>query len=177
MKNSKLLLTLSLVFIGFAAQAADRTGNLLMHWDSYTISVKEPQGWKGDSANASALHSNLAFYRSDETMQNAKTMIRVVVAKKTDENTAEDLKYDMEGYRKNYPNIQFKDIRVKHPEYRTYAKLLYVENDFHEYVTYLNPGRRYPYLISVSMTIPKAAASKEALNAYLFVVGSMKALK
>ena len=177
MKNIKLLFMLSLVLIGVAAQAADKPDSLLIHGDNFTISAKEPQGWKGDSANAVFSRVNLVFYRTSENIQNTKTLIRVLVTKKTDENTAEDLNYDMEGYRKQYPGIQFKDVRVKHPEYRAYAKLFYIENGFHEYVTYLNPGKKYPYLIAVSMTIQKTKASKEDLQAYSFVVKSVKALK
>ena len=120
---------------------------------------------------------NLVLYRTNENIQNAKTLIRVLVTKKTDENTAEDLNYDMEGYRKQYPKIQFKDIGVKHPEYRAYAKLFYLKEGFHEYVTYLNPGKKYPYLIAVSMTIQKTKAGKEDMRAYSFVVKSVKALK
>jgi len=177
MKNIKLLIALSLVLVGVIAQAADKPDSLLIHGDNFTISAKEPQGWKGDSANAVFSRVNLVLYRSNENIQNAKTLIRVLVTKKTDENTAEDLNYDMEGYRKQYPGIQFKDIRVTHPEYRAYAKLFYIENGFHEYVTYLNPGKKYPYLIAVSMTIQKTKASKEDLQAYSFVVKSVKALK
>jgi hypothetical protein len=83
----------------------------------------------------------------------------------------------MDGYRKQYPGIQFKDIGVKHPEYRAYAKLFYLKEGFHEYVTYLNPGKKYSYLIAVSMTIPKTMASKEDMQAYSYVVKSIKALK
>jgi len=177
MKNIKLLFTLSLVLIGIAAYASEKLDNLLIYGDNFTIAVKEPSGWRGDSTNAALYHMNLVFYRDNENIQNVKTLIRILVATKTDENTAEDLKYDMEGYRKNYPNIQFKDILVTHPEYRAYPKLFYMENGFHEYVTYLNPGKKYPYIITVSMTIQKTTASKEDMQAYSFVVGSIKALK
>jgi hypothetical protein len=178
MKIVKLLFfILSLVLIGVASHAADKLDSLLIYGDNFTIAAKEPPGWRSDSTNAALYHTNLVFYRNSENIQNVKTMIRILVATKTDENTAEDLKYDMEGYRKNYPNIQFKDIPVKHPEYRSYPKLLYIEDGFHEYVTYLNPGKKYPYLISVSMTIQKTAASKEDLQAYSFVVESIQALK
>ena len=177
MKNIKLLFMLSLVLIGVAAQAADKPDSLLIHGDNFTLSAKEPQGWKGDSTNAVFSRVNLVFYRNNENIQNAKTLIRVLVTKKTDENIAEDLNYDMEEYRKQYPKVQFKDIPMKHPGYRAYAKLFYLEKGFHEYVTYLNPGKKYPYLIAVSMTIQKTKAGKEDLQAYSFVVKSVKALK
>ncbi len=177
MKNIRLLCILSLVLMGTAAQSADKLDDLLIYGDNFTISVKEPEGWKGDSTNTASSHENLVFYRNNETIHNARTLIRVLVASNTDENTIEDLKYDMEGYRKQYPRVQFKDIGVKHPEYLAFAKLFYLENGFHDYVTYLNPGKNYPYLISVSMNIKNTDASKDDMQAYSFVVGSVKALK
>jgi hypothetical protein len=55
--------------------------------------------------------------------------------------------------------------------------VFYLKEGFHEYVTYLNPGKKHPYLIAVSMAIPKTIASKEDMQAYSFVAKSVKALK
>jgi hypothetical protein len=181
--SDRMMRTISQIFILFAmlletgAQAADRLENLLIQGENLIISVKEPMGWIGDSNNTTTDHDNLVFYRMNETLQSAKAVIRVLVANKTDENTIEDLKYDMESYRKQYPKIQFKDISVKHPEYSVYAKLFYVDTNFYEYVTYLNPGKNHPYIISVSMNLKKNEASKEDIEAYSFVIESLKALK
>jgi len=164
------------MLLGTSAQATDRRDDILVQGENFSISVKEPMGWKGDS-NASAGHGNLVFYRENEDLQNAKAVIRVLVANKTDENTIEDLKYDMESYRKQYPKVQFKDISVKHPEYGVYPKLFYVNTNFSEYVAYLNPGKQYPYLICVSMHLKKNEASKEDIEAYSSVIESLKALK
>ena len=177
MKKSRLLLIPILVLIGVTVQAADKPGSVTVQGDGFTISAMEPQGWKGDSVNAGLAHVNLFYYRTSENIQNAKTPIKVLVSKKTDENTAEDLKYDMESYRKQYPDVKFKDMPLKHPTYRTYAMLFYVKNGFHEYVTYLNPGKSFPYIISVSMTVQKKTASREDMRTYAAIVGSVKALK
>jgi hypothetical protein len=177
-----MMRAISQLFILFAmlletgAQAADRLDNLLIQGENFSISVKEPMGWQGDS-NTSADHGNLVLHRMNESHQNAKAVIRVLVANKTDENTIEDLKYDMASYRKQYPKVQFKDISVKHPEYSTYPKLFYVDTDFYEYVTYLNPGKSYPYIICVSMNLKKKEASKEDIEAYSSVIESLKVLK
>jgi hypothetical protein len=122
MKSKMLFFILSLVLSGAIAHAADKPGSLTIRGDNFTISAREPQGWKGDSTNAVFSRVNLVFYRTNENIQNAKTLIRVLVSKQTEENTAEDLKYDMEGYRKQYADVQFKDMPMKHPAYRTYAK-------------------------------------------------------
>jgi hypothetical protein len=104
-------------------------------------------------------------------------VIRILVAAKTDENTMEDLKFDMESYRKQYPKVQFKDVSVKHAVYNVYPKLFYVDNSFYEYVTYLNPGKNYRYNIIVSMKVQKTEASKEDMQAYSSVIESIRALK
>lgn len=125
MKSARLILILFFIFHGIDALAAEKLDNLIIYGDNFMVSAKEPTGWKGDSTNASVFHVNLVFYRNNENVQNAKTVIRILIANKTDENTIEDLKYDMEGYRKQFPKVQFKDISVKHPEYKTYPKLFY----------------------------------------------------
>jgi hypothetical protein len=177
MKCVKLILILFLVLFGRDALAAEKLDNLIIYGDNFMVSAKEPPGWKGDSTNASVYHVNLVFYRNNENVQNAKTVIRILIANKTDENTMEDLKYDMESYRKQYPKMQFKDVSVKHPEYKTYPKLFYVANSFYEYATYLNPGKNYRYNISVSMNLQKAEASKEDMQAYSSIIESIRALK
>jgi hypothetical protein len=177
MKTIIQSLILFAMLLETGAQAVDKLDNLLIQGENFSISVKEPMGWKGNSNDTAAGHGNLVFYRMNENLQNAKAVIRVLVANKTDENTNEDMKYDMESYRKQYPKVQFKDISMKHPEYSIYPKLFYVDNNFYEYVTYLNPGKKYPYIIAVSMNLKKNEASKENIEAYSSVIESVRALK
>jgi hypothetical protein len=176
MRTTGKLFILFAMLLETGAHAADRLDNLLIQGENFSISVKEPTGWKGDS-NISADHGNLVFHRMNENLQNANVVIRVLVANKTDENTIEDLKYDMESYRKQYPKVQFKDISAKHPEYNIYPKLFYVDTNFYEYVTYVNPGENYPYIICVSMNLKKNEANKEDIETYSSVIESLKALK
>jgi phosphatidylserine decarboxylase len=177
MKSVKIIIALFFIVCGKGALAAEKLDNFLIYGDNFTVSVKEPNGWTGDSTNASSYRENLVFYPNNENIQNAKTVIRVLVAAKTDENTMEDLKFDMESYRKQYPKVQFKDVSVKHAVYETYPKLFYVDNSFYEYVTYLNPGKNYRYNIIVSMKVQKTEASKEDMQAYSSVIESIRALK
>lgn len=176
MRTIRQLFLLFAMLLGTGAHAADRLDDLLIQGENFSISVKEPIGWKGDS-NTATDQGNLVFHRMHENLQNAKAVIRVLVANKTDENTIEDLKYDMERYQKQYPKVQFKDISVKHPEYSIYPKLFYVDAHFYEYIAYLNPGKNYPYIICVSMNLKKNEASKEDIEAYSSVIESLKALK
>ena len=176
-KIKNIILILSFVFIGLSAQASDKMDNLLVYGNNFLFSVKEPTGWKGDIDNAASYRANIVFYHSNENFREAKTMIRILIANKTDENTIEDLKYDMESYRKQYPKIKFKDILIKHPDYGTYPKLFYIDDNFYEYTTYLNPGKRFRYIISVSMNKQKINATKEEIEAYTHIIESLKAMK
>jgi hypothetical protein len=120
---------------------------------------------------------NLVLTKVRKDALAGRPTMRVLVAVKMDESTEEDLKFDMETYRKKHPAVQFKDIVVRHPEYRTFPKLFSVEGSFSEYVTYLNPGRKYPYIITASLTVQGAAATDEDLKAYADLVASIKAMK
>ena len=177
MKSIKIILSLFFIFCSIGAFAAEKLDNIIIYGDSFMVSAEEPNGWKGDSTNASLYHVNLVFYRNNENIQNAETVIRILIANKSDENTIEDLKYDMDSYRKQYPKVQFADVSVQHPEYKTYSKLFYVDNSFYEYVTYLNPGKNYRYIITVSMNLQKTKASKEDMQAYSSVIDSIRALR
>jgi hypothetical protein len=95
------------------------------------------------------------------------------VNEKSDEYVEKDLEWDMEQYRKRYPNIQFKDIPVSHPEYKIHSKLFYVKGVFHEYVTYINPGEGNPHTISAAMNVPREEASKEELAAYQEIIETL----
>lgn len=177
MKTTLQLFILFAVLFETGAQAADKLDSLLIQGEHFIISIKEPMGWKGDSNDSTANHGNLVFHRMNENFQDAKAVIRVLVANKTDEDTIEDLKYDWERYRRQYPDVQGKDISVRHPEYSIYPKLFYVDTRFYDYVTYLNPGKNYPYIVCVSLNLKENEASKEDIGAYSSVIESVKALK
>jgi hypothetical protein len=160
-----------------SATAAEPLDNLVIYGDTFMLSLKEPPGWTADSTGQASERVNLVLYRNTRGDGPARPSIRILVTDKTDEKTEDDLGYDMETYRKKFPGVRFKDIDVKHPEYRTFPKLFYVEGSFYEYVTYLNPGKRFRYLITISMNLQKAGAGSEDLQAYAALVASIKAVK
>jgi hypothetical protein len=92
---------------------------------------------------------------------------------KEDEDTAADLKYDMDGYRAKYPKIQFVDFTVTHRTYLVMPKLFLLPGEFAEYVAYLNPGPKAKFLISASMNKQREQASAEELEAFRLVVQSL----
>ncbi len=179
---SSLLATI--VFLGFVGTAPLRSSasegkkldNLIVYGEGFIFSVKEPSGWIGDTMNAARLHANLLFYRNGETSQSAKEIIAVRVNKKSDEHVEKDLRWDMEQYKEQYPTVQFKDVSVSHPNYRTYAKVFFVKDTFYEYVTYINPGAGKSLMFSAAMNVPKAEAATEALAAYREVIRTLTLL-
>ena len=99
--------------------------------------------------------------------------IRVRLNKKVDENTIEDLNYDMGQYKKDYPKAEFNDLSVEHPEYKTFAKLVLMPDQFYEYVAYINPGSMSKFTFSVAMSKRLKPATPEELRVYESVLSSL----
>jgi hypothetical protein len=164
----------SLIQPSFGQQKFDQ---LLVYGDDFIFSVKEPADWKGDTTNANKFQSNVVLHETGQLPESFSGLIRIRVTDKADENTSADLAEDMRGYRAQYPNVQFKDLHVKHLRYQTVAKVFYVPDGFYEYVAYVNPGPGKPLLLSVSMSSQKSEASAKELEAYKSTVQSLRVLK
>lgn len=95
---------------------------------------------------------------------------------KVDDNTQEDLSHDMNGYKDQYGGIQFEDISVTHPSYRTFPKLFTVPGQFYEYVAYVNPGPGKKQMFSVSMNKQKTEATPHELNTFQEIIASLRLL-
>jgi hypothetical protein len=147
--------------------------SLIVYGEGFAFGVKEPPGWVGDCQNSHRFGANIIFYRKSETAENAKALIRILVADKTDENTKADLEYDMENYKAKYRNVKFKDIHASHPKYKTFPKLFFVPDTFFEYVVYINPGEGIPQLYSVSMNKQKKEATNEELEVFKSIIRSI----
>ena len=100
-----------------------------------------------------------------------------MVATKADEDTAQDLAYDMNEYRKRYPAVQFHDIAIPAGRYREFPKLFCVPGEFYEYLTYLNPGPSSTLFLSVTMNTGKRPAGNAELYAYRSVIGSLTVMR
>jgi hypothetical protein len=109
----------------------------------------------------------------DTSSRNQDVTIRVRVTPKTDENTEEDLKADMTGYKKKYPDVRFEDIPVAHIQYKTFAKLFFVPRKFYEYVVYMNPGSSAPIVFSVALSKRNERANENELSAFTKTVQSL----
>lgn len=135
--------------------------------------MKEPPGWKGDTCPASKYQANLII-QGKGIRRLESTFFAVRVNSKTDENIDKDLKADMDIYRKSFPDVKFDVLDLKHPYYKSAARLFYVNGDFYEYVCYLNPGKKSPFLLSVSLSKQKQPASGKELQALTKIVESVE---
>ena len=155
------------------AQTPPKLNNLIIYGDGFAFGVKEPDGWHGDTDKiASKYHVNVVFLPQEKSVKDDVT-IRVRVNHKVDENTIEDLNYDMKGYTRDYPASQFSDLNLAHAEYKTFARTLFVPNLFYEYVAYVNPGSGKPNVFSVAMSKRTEPATEAELKAYEAILKSL----
>jgi hypothetical protein len=145
-----------------------------VYGDGFAIAVREPPGWLADSTIAHEFGANVIFYPANRDPHSAGTpVIRVLVMKKTSEDTGADLNRDLDHYRSQYNNVEFRDSAATHPRYRAYAKLVWAPGKFCEYVTYLNPGPGSRLMLSVTLNRPEHPATSAELAAYKRVIASL----
>ncbi len=178
----KKLLTISILLIysiNHFGQTPDsiKMNSLIVYGDDFTFMVKEPDNWIGDIDNASKYYSNIIFYKSLEDLNSGGTLIQVLVFKKHDENTIEDLKYDVNSNKEKYKNLEEKELIVKHENFKCFSKLVYKENNFYQYISYINPGEKFKNGLSVSMNISKREATEKELQAYKSIIESLWFIK
>ena len=148
---------------------------LLVYGKDWSFLVTEPTGWHGDARQLAAKYeTNIVFVPDTHASRKEDVTIRVRVNKKTDEDISQDLEADMAGYRRKFSAISFSELSVEHPSYPLVAKLFAVRGHFAEYVTYLNPGKEYPYILSVALSTVKDQATPEEFAAYREVVRSLQ---
>ena len=167
------LVLIILIFSFLPALAKESSETLTIYGEGFALTVKEPAGWRAETQNIKQFGANVMFYQESFKYENANAIIRVLIVPKTDENTSLDLSYDMDQYRSRYPSIQFQDIKLGHQTYSSHSKLFLIQNGFFEYVTYLNPGKGIPRIISIAMKVQKRVADKEELEAYQIILNSL----
>jgi hypothetical protein len=147
---------------------------LMVYGSDFAFGVKEPKGWHGDTGEiATAHHVNIVFVPMGAALDGKEITIRVRVNSKVDENTIEDLKYDMVQYKKDYPKAQFSDLSMTHAEYKTFAKLVYIPGQFYEYVAYVNSGTQSKFTFSIAMSKKITEATPDEMNAFDTVLQSL----
>ena len=150
---------------------------LMVYGDSFIFSVKEPDGWTGDTKIAHKYYSNIVFYKSIADFNKGGALVQVYNFKKHDEQTENDLIYDINGYKKKYTNLIEQELIVGHKDYKCFSKVIYVPDKFYQYIVYVNPGQKYKSGISISMNISKREATEEELKAFREIISSLVMMK
>jgi hypothetical protein len=146
---------------------------LVTYGKDFSLKVREPAGWKGDAKPPAQYEANVIL-RGKSARKSSDLVVTVRVNNKTDENIEKDIKADMEIYRKSFPGVRFDSLDVKHPYYKSASRLFFVDGQFYEYVCYLNPGKKSPFLLWVSLSKQKEPASGKEFDALQKIVESLE---
>ena len=151
----------------------ERLDRLIVYGDGFTFGVKEPEGWLANSGDLARKQQVNVLFTPTQQAEDQQVTIRVRVNDKVDENTIEDLNYDMKQYKNDYPKAEFSDLSVAHPQYKTFTKLAYVPGQFYEYVAYVNPGNASKFDFSVAMSKKSSPANPDEMKAFETVLKSL----
>ena len=177
----KLFTILGIITSTLCLAQEPKTGNpkdnLMIYGEGFMFSLKEPSGWTVDVDNAAKYNANVIFYANKNDMDKGGALVQAQAFSKNDENTIEDLKYDIASYKRDYPTLKEQNLEAKHKNYKTFSKLIYVDNKFFQYITYINPGTKYHNGISVAMNISKRQATDKELLAYRQIINSLIMIK
>lgn len=154
--------------------ADQKMNGLLVYGQGFMFSAKEPDGWHGNTDEiARHYNSNLIFIPESKTSRAAHVNIRIRVNHKETTAPSEDMQTDMTGYKKQYPNVKFANISVSHPKYQIAEKLFYTENDYYEYVVYVDPGSGVNKNFSVVMSKESKPATPDEMKTFQAVLESI----
>jgi hypothetical protein len=155
--------------------AVDKKMNgLMVYGDDFLFSVKEPGNWDSDIDKvARYYYSNIIFIPENKLSRAAHVNIRIRVNHKETIDPSEDMQTDMRGYKAKYPKVNFSDLAVSHPTYKICAKLFYIENDFYEYVVYVDPGPNVTKNFSVVMSKDSTPATPDEIKAFKEILESL----
>ncbi|TMB49010.1 MAG: hypothetical protein E6J60_13605 [Deltaproteobacteria bacterium] len=120
--------------------------------------------------------AHVLFYQTKHALRGGATLIMVRLSTSAANDAAQDLQSDMDDYRRRFGGVAFRDLAVSHPEYACVAKEFAVESLFHEYLTYVSPGRGRAERFAAALNT-EAAASVAELEAYRAIVGSLVLLE
>jgi hypothetical protein len=172
---SVVLGSLAIILLPVSMIAAEPKHHVLdFHGEGSGFVLREPTGWFVDTTIAREFGADVIVYPVASDPRSSSTpVIRVVVMKKTSEDTGADLNQYVDRYRTQYRNVESRKSAAAHPRYRAYGRQLCAPAKFCEYVTYLNPGPDSSLLLSITLNSPGHPATSTALTAYRNVVASL----
>lgn len=165
-------LVLALLVLAVSAAAERQGDRVIVRRDGVAFDVQEPRAWRADLGHAPRFGAHVVFYQDRRALKGRATMIVVRLNRSATSDASDDLQRDMADYRKRFNVVSFNDLDVSHPEYRCVAKEFTVEQLFHEYVTYVNPGAGRTERFAAALNT-EGPASPGELEAYRTIVGSL----
>ncbi len=174
----KLKLTAILIFLSLInINGQTRKISVTSSCDGFSFKFNQPGNWVLDSENSAQFLAHSAIYKSKINYDNGGPLIQIFAFKKQDENTIEDLNFDINSYIEKYSNLKQKNLSINHHIYKVFSKEVYVEEEFHQYIVYLNPGKGFEYGVSVTLNINKTELLNEDLEIFKNLVRSIEILK
>ena len=174
--SRSVVAALVLLALAAPARAERQADRVVVHGDGFTFGVKEPPAWRADLGHAPRFGAHVLFYQTKHALRGGATLIMVRLSTSAANDAAQDLQSDMDDYRRRFGGVAFRDLEVSHPEYACVAKEFAVESLFHEYLTYVSPGRGRAERFAAALNT-EAAASVAELEAYRAIVGSLVLLE
>ena len=127
--------------------------------------------------NARDFDAEMVLYMNNDSVNKGGALVQLVSFPKADEETGEDLKADIEQYKGNFPELVEEDFSTQHPAYGCFARCLYVEGDFYQYLVYVNPGANFKRGVSLALNTSKRRPTDEELRGFRQIVYSFVMLK
>ena len=79
----------------------------------------------------------------------------------------------MNSYKARYRDLKEKEFIINHSLYKTYSKEVYVENNFYQYIIYINSGPEHKFGVSVALNINNNEVDKLDLGNFKQIVKSI----
>src|SRR2546422_8728470 len=146
-----MVAALVLLALAAPARAERQADRVIVHGDGFTFGVKEPPAWRADLGHAPRFGAHVLFYQTKHALRGGATLIMVRLSTSAANDAAQDLQSDMDDYRRRFGGVAFRDLEVSNPEYACVANDFAVESLFHDYLTYVRPGRGRTERFSVAL--------------------------
>ena len=147
-----LIATLCIFSIGKSAYPASLDSDwkgLIIDGRNFWFMITEPDGWNVEINDANARMLNAYFVPNGHTFNKAPSVMYIRVMDKKGLTVEQHLKADTENFKKRH-SIQLKKFDVKDIRYRHATSLYLIDNEFCDYLCYIDPGEGYrSYLIFV----------------------------
>lgn len=191
-RTKMFLKTMSrLIFIGFTLiyvslpregmagePQIDSSATIIVHTERLTYSVNQMSGWKADTGKTPDYAASIVFRAPPSIIASkASPTIALYAFNKQDENTQEDLLFDIKKYREHHKSVVENVFNAKNSRYTSYSSSVILDGAEHVYLVYINPGNMYKCGISIVMNTRDRIATESELASYLKIIESIEAIR